>query len=161
MATDESDKVGYGRPPKATRFKPGQSGNRKGRGQKNAQPRAQQPMQSVTADIMDELQETITITENGRERELTKQKAFVAALVALAIKGDVRAINAVVAFARHAVIGPHELAPDDDGGLEDLEILKSFVERERKRRERLEATPEAIAEGIQPYKERDQDADDL
>jgi Family of unknown function (DUF5681) len=161
MATDESDKVGYGQPPKATRFKPGQSGNRKGRGQKNAQARAQHSVQSVTADIMDELQETITIAENGRERKVTKQKAFVAALVALAIKGDVRAINAVVAFARHAVTGPHEWAPDDDAGLEDLQILESFVERERKRRERLEVAPEAIAEGIQCQKEIEKDEEDL
>lgn len=30
-ASTDDDRVGYGRPPKHTRFKPGQSGNRKGR----------------------------------------------------------------------------------------------------------------------------------
>jgi hypothetical protein len=95
---------------------------------------------------MDELQETITVRENGRERKISKQRAFVKSLIASAIKGDVRAINAVVAFARHAVIGASEVRPDDDADLEDLDILESFVEREHQRRERLKEKPEAKAE---------------
>ena len=93
MANDDADDdVGYKRPPKHTRFQPGQSGNVAGR-PKN--------VRNFKADLMEELREMIVIRENGRERKISKQRAFIKALVAAAIKSDVRAINAVVACTRN------------------------------------------------------------
>tara|TARA_R110001592_G_scaffold222022_1_gene477042 strand:- start:5197 stop:5595 length:399 start_codon:yes stop_codon:yes gene_type:complete len=79
--------VGYGKPPAATQFKPGQSGNPKGRpkGTKN-----------LKTDLEEELKEKITVTEAGKPKKLSKQRALLKAVVAKALKGDTKAISIVV-----------------------------------------------------------------
>ena len=126
MANDNGDDdVGYKRPPKHTRFQPGRSGNAAGR-RKNDR--------NFKTDLMEELREMIVIRENGRERKISKQRAFIKALVAAAIKSDVRAINSVVACARNFGSGVEDEMPAAVD-VEDLDILEAFVTRERKRRE--------------------------
>src|SRR5271163_3665701 len=58
--------VGYGKPPRNAGFKKGQSGNPRGRppGAKN-----------LTTLLNEALNETVTITENGRRRKITKREA--------------------------------------------------------------------------------------
>jgi hypothetical protein len=84
---DENYEVGYGKPPAHTRFKPGQSGNPKGRpkGTKN-----------LATDLSEELREKIIVTEGGKSRETTKQRAIVKTAVARALKGDMRAITVLI-----------------------------------------------------------------
>jgi hypothetical protein len=65
--------VGYGRPPKATRFKPGQSGNPRGR-PKGAK--------SIPALLEGELNRKIRVREGNRERMLTMRELLVRRLVA-------------------------------------------------------------------------------
>jgi hypothetical protein len=121
--TNNDDEIGYKRPPKRTQFRPGQSGNPAGR-RKN--------VRNFKSDLMEELREMIIIRENGRERKISKQRAFIKALVAAAIKSDVRAINAVVACTRNFDSGVEDqVTPTVD--TEDLDILEAFVARERKR----------------------------
>ncbi len=74
--------VGFKKPPKHTQFKPGQSGNAKGRpkGSKN-----------LKTDLLEELAETMRISEGGRERRISKQRALIKAQVTRGIKGDPRA----------------------------------------------------------------------
>lgn len=79
--------VGYGRPPKTHQFKKGQSGNPRGR------PKG---TRNLKTDLMDELGEEITLTEGGKARRLSKQRALVKSLVTRAIKGDGRAVNALL-----------------------------------------------------------------
>ena len=74
----------------------------------------------------------IVIRENGRERKISKQRAFIKALVTAAIKSDVRAINAVVACTRNFDAGIDDEMPEIVD-TEDLDILEAFVTRERKR----------------------------
>ena len=59
MSTGGEKKVGYGNPPGKSRFKPGQSGNPKGR-----------PKQSgnIALEILAELRQPVTVGENGQER---------------------------------------------------------------------------------------------
>ena len=124
-SNDTDDDVGYKRPPKHTQFRPGQSGNAAGR---------RKSVRNFKTDLMEELREMIVIRENGRERKISKQRAFIKALVTAAIKSDVRAINAVVACTRNfgAAVEEETSATIDT---EDLDILEAFVTRERKRHE--------------------------
>lgn len=79
--SDDYD-VGYGKPPLHTRFKLGQTGNPQGRpkGSKN-----------LKTDLLEELAETMRITEGGQERRISKQRALIKAQVARGIKGNDRA----------------------------------------------------------------------
>ncbi len=122
---DADDDVGYKRPPKHTRFQPGQSGNAAGR---------RKHVRNFKTDLMEELREMIVIRENGRERKISKQRAFIKALVTAAIKSDVRAINAVVACTRNFGASVEDETPTAVD-TEDLDILEAFVTRERKRRD--------------------------
>jgi len=74
--------VGYGRPPKHSRFKKGKSGNPNGRpkGTKN-----------LRTDLIEELGEKISVREGDRPTKISKQRAFVKTLVARSSKGDARA----------------------------------------------------------------------
>jgi hypothetical protein len=74
--------VGYGKPPKSTQFKPGQSGNPKGRpkGTKN-----------LVTDLNEELSEKIVVTEGGKPLTITKQRAMIKSIAVKAMSGDVRA----------------------------------------------------------------------
>lgn len=77
----------------------------------------------------------IPVREGGRDMKISKQRAFIKALVAAAIKGDMRATNALVSFCTKA-FGSGEQEEDviPAPNSEDLEILKAFVGREHKRR---------------------------
>jgi hypothetical protein len=107
--------VGYGRPPKSTQFKPGKSGNPKGRptGSRN-----------LATDFADELSQKITVREGGQTQKLTKQRALIKSLMAKALSGDTKASSAVLGlYAR--VLGDVE---QDNGPLDDndLMILEKF-----------------------------------
>jgi len=110
--------VGYGKPPKSGQFKPGQSGNPKGRptGAKN-----------LITVLEEELQAKVPIKELGKSKKVTKQEAMVKALMLKAIQGDVKAINAVVATLLK-LAGPQPME-DEDPGLSktDQQILDDFI----------------------------------
>ncbi len=74
--------VGYGKPPKSTRFRKGQSGNPKGRlkGSKSAQTLLEQALSAP-----------VSINEGGTTRVIEQRMALFKSLVARAIKGDARA----------------------------------------------------------------------
>jgi Family of unknown function (DUF5681) len=58
-------RVGYGRPPMTTRFRPGQSGNPRGR------PKGARNLSTIVAAA---LSERVAINENGRRRQITNTK---------------------------------------------------------------------------------------
>jgi hypothetical protein len=114
-----SYKVGYGKPPLANRFKPGQSGNPRGRpkGSRN-----------LATDLAAELEELITVREQGRARRVTKQRALVKSLMERALAGNVRASTAMLALYARIITEP----PKDDGeGVQpdELELLRQFAPR--------------------------------
>jgi hypothetical protein len=122
----ESDKVGYGRPPIHTRFKPGHSGNPTGR------PKGRRNAKTVVSRV---LNQKITVRENGKIRKLTKLEAMLLAATTKAIKGDSRALNAIVALmARtgHLAETGNEIStpvlPE-----EDKEIISDFAQRMKRR----------------------------
>lgn len=113
-APDESEpKVGYKKPPKDTRFKPGQSGNPKGRprgsgdhSKHNAGRRRQAggPPDLLPSDEMflQEGRRLIRITENGASVDLPIEQVAIRSSYTSAAKGDPRAQKLV--FDRNALI---------------------------------------------------------
>ena len=78
---DDDYQVGYGKPPKGTRFKPGQSGNRSGRpkGSRN-----------LKTDLLDEFAEEIVVREGGQAHTMSKQRALLKGMMAKGLNGDDR-----------------------------------------------------------------------
>lgn len=76
--------IGYGKPPQRTRFKPGESGNPRGR------PRGSKNLALL---LEEELKQRVTINENGRRRRITKQAAIIKHMVNKALSGDPRLLQ--------------------------------------------------------------------
>jgi hypothetical protein len=125
MANDD-ETIGYKRPPKSGQFKPGTSGNPSGRPKK---------ISSFKSDLAAELQERLPIVENGRQRRITKQRAFCKTLVAAAIKKDIRAVNALLACMRLFGVGAEEPIVESVD-LDDLDALQTYLTQQRKQSER-------------------------
>lgn len=114
--------VGYGRPPKATRFKPGQSGNPKGRTPGHA---------NLATYLQDELRRTVSITENGRRRKVTKAEVLAKAAVNGALKGESKAfVNLMTLLTRAGLIEPPPPVESNEITPDDVEILTDFLCRQ-------------------------------
>jgi hypothetical protein len=79
--------VGYGKPPAGHRFKPGQSGNPKGR------PKQLPELADLTAK---ELRRRGQITLDGKQVSITMLELFVKKLVGLAAKGHPKALSFLI-----------------------------------------------------------------
>ncbi len=84
MSNDAADEnsVGYGRPPRRTQFKKGQSGNPRGRAKDS---------KNLPTLLMKTLQELVTVTENGQRKKITKLQAMTKQLVNKATAGEPKA----------------------------------------------------------------------
>jgi Family of unknown function (DUF5681) len=83
-ALDDAYEVGYGRPPKETRWKKGQSGN--------PGPKKRRLAAVATVEIIDRLfREPVEIVENGVGREVSTLEAILLRLWAAEISGSKRA----------------------------------------------------------------------
>jgi hypothetical protein len=83
----EDDDSGYKKPPKAGKFKPGQSGNPKGR------PKGSRNLRTDLAAIS---QRPISVRENGKTRRMSQQKAMLLSAYNKAIQGDQRAASNLI-----------------------------------------------------------------
>jgi hypothetical protein len=116
---DSTYKVGFGKPPRQTRFRKGHSGNPKGR------PRGKRNLATVLAQT---LEEKIEVEENGVRKTITKMEAAIKKLVDKAIAGDLAALRQLASLA-----GPteaHGVAEMSDHLEEiDLEIMRGVLKR--------------------------------
>jgi hypothetical protein len=108
--------VGYGRPPKYSQFKPGQSGNPAGRpkGRRN-----------LHTELIEELNETVDFTEKGEKKKITKARAIIKAVVAKAAGGDIRILAMIVEKLLVAQLDP-DAAAEEGIGQSDQAILERF-----------------------------------
>ena len=117
----EEFEVGYKKPPKAPRFKPGVSGNPRGRGSKTL---------NLKTDLQQELAERIPIREGDRSLRVSKQRALLKAMLAKALKGDVRAANVVLQLIAKVITPDKESDPAAEIISDDeLAIVESFIAR--------------------------------
>ena len=114
--------VGNCRPPMASRFKPGQSGNPKGKVKRPA---------SVAAQIESVLQRKIVVTENGVPRKMTLQEAMFHSLSAKAAKGELKAIELLLRLRHTYHDDPADAIDPDDLDAGDKSLLAAFLRDER------------------------------
>ena len=89
---DERDyEVGYGKPPRHTRFEPGRSGNPRGR------PPGAKNMKTLLSKALNEL---VVVTEPGGRRKVSKREAIVTQLVNRSATADFRAIKILLDIVR-------------------------------------------------------------
>jgi hypothetical protein len=79
--------VGFGKPPRETQFKKGQSGNPTGR------PRQ---ARALKTDLLDVLDIEVAVSLPGGPERMPMQRAMTLSLAAKAAKGDVRAAQAII-----------------------------------------------------------------
>ena len=105
MSDDKKYDVGYGKPPQHTRFKPGQSGNPKGRPKKVGA--------SISETFWKEINTMVIVTENGKSRKISKLEAMAKRHSVKAINGDPKSTELCL---RAMTLG----GVDADRGLADL-----------------------------------------
>jgi Family of unknown function (DUF5681) len=98
--------VGYGRPPKHSQFRKGQSGNPKGRPKTPKEPRAITKRQ-IRADVLSSMERPVTVTIDGRPTQVPIYRAIIDQLLIKAVKGDYRSIRLVMET-RQALVQEHE-----------------------------------------------------
>jgi hypothetical protein len=119
--------VGYGRPPKSTRFRPGQSGNPKGR-PKGAR--------SAAAMARAALDRQISVTESGARRRMTVREVAYRKLTEMVLSGDLKALAFLLSLEDQGP-QPRPVEPDEARlSDQDLEILRSFLDRQESSKER-------------------------
>jgi hypothetical protein len=120
-APADTENVGYCRPPRATRFRPGQSGNPRGR------PRKPKPVQDLLAT---ELRRRVVIRENGREERIPKLELVVKRLVNDAIQGNYPAVRLLIDLIKVTEEGSDQGRVDrtiEELNAEDREILARYL----------------------------------
>lgn len=129
---DEDGAIGYGRPPKASRFRKGQSGNPRGRPRGR---RSEAPYEAVLGQM-------VTIRENGIERRVTAAEAFLLHVTKQGLEGDGAAARAAMAAIAEARAARPEAADDilfitiylHSGGVNQaLEALRMACKLDRRR----------------------------
>ncbi len=112
MAKDKYD-IGYGKPPKKTRFKPGQSGNPRGRPKES---------KNTISILKKELDERISLREGDKQLVITKRQAMLRHLINKAVQGDTRAMFFVY----------QQMVSTDISDSEKEEVVKNISEEDSK-----------------------------
>jgi hypothetical protein len=108
----EGDDVGYGKPPRAHQFKPGKSGNPKGR------PKGAKSGETILRDL---LQQKISLNERGKARRITIHEGIFRRIIEDCLKGNTK--SAAFLLNRHHAMTSGEsmesgLSEDDEAVLE-------------------------------------------
>jgi hypothetical protein len=121
--TPGNKQSGYQRPPSDGRFKPGVSGNPRGR------PKGARNLRTDMAEMMGR---KIPIRENGKARRITRQQAILLRLHEKALQGDVKAATSIISMM---------IKLDPNAGSENLvkeaisendkEIIADFLDRNK------------------------------
>ncbi len=117
---EQDYETGYGRPPKKHQFRKGQSGNPCGR------PKGSKSLKTVVPRV---LSERVRVREGEHTRDLSKLEAMVLALANAAMKGKVEAFSRLEPYANP----PGTTDQETHLAASDEDILKNFLDRERRR----------------------------
>lgn len=112
----------YQRPPRKGQFRPGQSGNPRGR------PKNSKNLKTYVAEL---LHAPITVVEDGKEKKIPRVKAIAIQLVNLAAKGDPKGLAAVINLTREFEVGLSDATPAALDRFEDASVLDGIIARIR------------------------------
>jgi Family of unknown function (DUF5681) len=115
--------IGYRRPPVATRFKPGHSGNLGGR------PKGARSARSMARAT---LEQRIVVSRSGVRKRMSVREIAFQCLAEKAMAGDLKALNFLLALedAQQSLEGDATPASAE----KSLKIIQQFFERQRKGR---------------------------
>lgn len=104
------EKVGYGQPPRHSRFRPGQSGNPKGR------PKAARSLQEQVSEVFLKQRKVMV---NGRPVRMPTIRIALSAMVERAMRGDPVALRTIMPLLVRTLDAPDspkatEILPEDD-----------------------------------------------
>jgi hypothetical protein len=126
-------KVGYRKPPKATQFQKGKSGNPKGR------PKGRSKFKSLSRILRDSLLEEIEVVANGKRRKMLRLETVVAKQFAQAMNGNPQSAKFLIGLAeKHlpANLSMEELmgdravfdwTPEDEKAISKTRLLKGVT----------------------------------
>lgn len=119
MSDNNDDSVGYGRPPKHTRFAKGKSGNSRGRprGSKN-----------LLTYVKKEGSRSVVVSENGEKQRISKNEAVAKKLYVDAMQGKPHAVASVINLDQKQAETP-ELIQQQKLEDEDRAIIERFKQR--------------------------------
>lgn len=111
--------VGYRRPPKESQFKPGRSGNPKGR------PIGSRPVGALLQDI---LEQRVPVTEGAKTRRIPVLEVMLRRLANDAMRSDHKAIKLLLSLLDRYAGSPETTVQLRELLAEDAEILKQFLD---------------------------------
>ena len=114
------DQIGYRQPPRHSQFKPGQSGNAKGR-PKGAR--------NFRTDVRDTLKRLVKIRSGGKSFRMSTQEALLIRLLDGALNDDPRARDRLLILAQRYNDGEDEFVTADNLTADDQEILEIYRAR--------------------------------
>lgn len=119
MTDSTDDEVGYGKPPKEYQFKPGQSGNPKGR------PKG---TRNFKTDVKDTLKQPVRVKNDGKPKTVSTQHAALLRLRERALAGDGRSLDRLLGLAQ--TYNNEDMAREASIlGQSDADILEDYNER--------------------------------
>ena len=119
MPTSRDYAVGYRRPPKSTQFKPGVSGNPKGK------PKGSRPVGALLQEI---IRQKIAVTENGKTRRLPVLEIMLRRLANDAMRGEQRSIKFLLSLLDHYSDSSQATLQLSEMLAEDAEILAEYLD---------------------------------
>lgn len=114
--------VGFCRPPQATRFRKGISGNPKGRPKGSL---------NVATAFMKALREKVVLNEGGKRKTVTKLEAAVKQLVNKAASGEISALKQLLELARDAETKQSVVSASQTSAFSDIdrEVMEGILKR--------------------------------
>ena len=115
--------VGYGKPPRHTRFKKGEA---------SANPRGR-PRKNLAASLIEGLNKRVVVTENGRRRKIAVREAITSQLINKSATADLRAIKMLLDLIKDAEkqAGAATAPEPPPFTAADEEVVEMLIERLR------------------------------
>ena len=117
LRLEDDEEVGYGKPPRAHRFKPGQSGNPSGR------PKGTKNEETIMREL---LGQKVSISHRGKIKRITLHEALYRRVLDDGLKGSLKSIAFLLARHAHTVADP---SGTDQSNPDDQAIIEAFISK--------------------------------